>query len=100
MRIQRVSAYIFGIRDLIRSRYGQMRGKDENGSSYTGLHTIIREASAGENRVWYMLVPTEALKSHSVMTKVLEETWWGKRPQSEIQGAKLRRARGEWLELI
>ena len=51
MRIQRVSAYIFGIEDLIRSRYGQMRGKDENGPDYTDLHTIIREASAGDNRV-------------------------------------------------
>ena len=48
MRIQRVSAYIFGIKDLIRSRYGQMRGKDENGPDYTDLHTIIREASAGD----------------------------------------------------
>ena len=51
MRIQRVSAYIFGIKGLIRSRYGRMRGKDENGPGYTDLHTIIREASAGENRV-------------------------------------------------
>ena len=48
MRIQRVSAYIFGIKDLIRSRYGQMGGKDENGPDYTDLHTIIREASAGD----------------------------------------------------
>ena len=41
-----------------------------------------------------------SLKSHSIMTKALEETWWGERAQSEIKGAKLGRARGEWLELI